>query len=432
MYQDIKHHLPRIGARIIKSGMAAGVSVLIYYLLGFDRLPFFIVIAALQCMQHYNREIKTAVWDNITGLLIGTIWAIIMIWLQYFLPVKSGMDTIWHALFIALGVVGALYTAVVTGRGSVANFSVVIFLCIVGVHVDDESPVLYVAQRCIETLAGVGIGTIINIVHLPRRKITDTLFAISMDEVLHSEISHLSNYSKVEINRILDEGINLTLMTRHSAAALREAGAGIKFRLPVIIMDGAAIFDPTDDRYLETVQMSHGEALEMQTILERMELSVYVNTIINNSLIIFYEHILPDSREMYDRLRRSPYRNYIHRALPEGINAVLLSAIGSKDKVDKAYAQLLELEYDKRFKIIRYDFEEKCPYAYLRVLSKDVDRHRSLEKLKELTGLERCLSFGSDPESYDVCTKAHEGEKILKALRNYAEPLRFIKKRSAD
>ena len=214
--------------------------------------------------------------------------------------------------------------------------------------------------------------------------------------------------------------------------ALREAGAGIKFRLPVIIMDGAAIFDPTDDRYLETVQMSHGEALEMQTVLERMELSVYVNTIINNSLIIFYEHILPDSREMYDRLRRSPYRNYIHRALPEGINAVLLSAIGSKEKVDKAYAQLLELEYDKRFKIIRYDFEEKCPYAYLRVLSKDVDRHRSLEKLKELTGLEHCLSFGSDAEAYDVCTKAHEGEKILKALRNYAEPLRFIKKRSAD
>lgn len=428
MYQDLKHHLPRIGMRIVKSAIAAGISVLIYYLLGFDRLPFFIVIAALQCMQHYNREIKDAVLNNISGLFIGTVWALIVILLQYFLPIELALGSVWNAVFISLGIAGSLYTAVVMGKGAAANFSAVIFLCIVAVHVEDEGPFLYVAQRFVETLAGVAIGTLINFAHLPRKKDTDTIFAVSMDEVLHSEFSHLPEYSKVEINRIMDEGINLTLMTRHSAASLRESGAGINFRLPVILMDGAAIFDPNDDRYLETLEIEHHEAVEMQKALRDMNLSVYTSTVINNSMLIFYEEILPDSREMFNRLRRSPYRNYIHRQLPDGQGAVHLTAIGSKDKIDRAYESLVERDFQNRFKLIRYDFEEKVPYAYMRVLSKEADRHRSLEKLKELTGFEHCLSFGNDAETYDVCVNAREGESILKALRRHAEPFIWQKK----
>lgn len=427
MYHDLKHHLPRIGLRIAKSAIAAGLSIFIYYLLGFDGMPFFIVLAAIQCMQNYSRDIKMVVLDNISGLFIGAVCALVIIWLQYMLPVSTGLNSMWNALFIALGVGTSLYTAVILNKGSIAQFTAVIFLCIVGVHVENESPFLYVAQRLVETLAGVAIGTLINITHLPRKKNLDTIFAVSMDEVLHSEISHLPDYSKVEINRILDEGINLTLMTRHSAASLREAGAGIEFRMPVILMDGAAIFDPNDDRYLETVELEHEDAVRMQKVLQEFDLSVYISTVINNSMLIYYEHILPDSREMFDRLRRSPYRNYLHRALPEGMNAINLTAIGSKDKIDHAYSQLLERDFHHRYKIIRYDFEEKCPYAYMRVISKEADRHRSLEKLMELVGFEHCLSFGSDPDVYDVCIRANEGESILKALRRYAEPVSLFR-----
>lgn len=429
MYQELKHRLPRIGARIIKSALAAGISVFIYYLLGFDRLPFFIMFAAMQCIQTYNREIKTAVLENVYGLFMGTFWALIVILLQYLLPVDTGLDSIWNAVFITFGVAASLYSAVITGNSSLANFSAVIFLCVVGVHVVDENPFLYVSQRFFETMIGVGIGTLINICHLPRRKNTDTLFAVSMDEVLRSEISHLPDYSKVEINRILDDGINLTLMTKHSAASLREAGAGINFRMPVILMDGAAIFDPNDDIYLETIELSHEDAIRMKQVLQELDLSVYISTVINNSMLIFYDHILPDSREMFNRLRRSPYRNYIHRPLPEGMNAINLTAIASKEKIDNAYAQLLADDYHHRYKIIRYDFEEKCPYAYLRIISKEADRHRSLEKLRSLAGFDHCLSFGSNPDVYDVCIKANEGESILKALHRYAEPIKFFKRK---
>ena len=429
MYHDLKHHLPRIGLRITKSALAAGMSVFIYYLLGFDRLPFFIVLAAIQCMQNYSRDIKAVVLDNISGLFIGAGCALVIFWLQYFLPVEMAMTSVWNALFIALGVAVSLYTAVVLNKGSIAQFAAVIFLCIVGVQVENESSMVYVAQRLGETLIGVGIGTLINITHLPRQKDTDTLFAVSMDEVLHSEISHLPDYSKVEFNRILDEGINLTMMTRHSAASLRESGAGINFRLPVILMDGAAIYDPNDDRYLHTVLIDHSEAVGLQKALQALDLSVYVSTVINNSMLIFYEHILPDSREMFNRLRRSPYRNYIHRSLPEGVDAVHLTAIASKEKIDAAYNELISHEVHNRYKILRYDFEEKCPYAYMRILSNDADRHESLEKLKELAGFDNCLSFGSNADEYDICVKAHEGESILKAVRRHAEPVKFFKKK---
>ena len=51
----LKTHFPRIGARIVKSAFAVWLCLFIYQLFGQDDIPFFLVIAALQGMQPYQR-----------------------------------------------------------------------------------------------------------------------------------------------------------------------------------------------------------------------------------------------------------------------------------------------------------------------------------------------------------------------------------------
>ena len=45
-----------------------------------------------------------------------------------------------------------------------------------------------------------------------------------------------------------------------------------------------------------------------------------------------------------------------------------------------------------------------------------------LEELRQVCGLEKVRTFGNNSELYDVCVRAAEGESILKALKDAAEP----------
>jgi len=67
--------------------------------------------------------------------------------------------------------------------------------------------------------------------------------------------------------------------------------------------------------------------------------------------------------------------------------------------------------------------------GYLRIFSHDASRHKMLEKLRQTCGIEKLRTFGNDPELYDVCVRAAEGESILKALKKEAEPFFWKKTR---
>ena len=113
----------------------------------------------------------------------------------------------------------SLYTAVVLKLQSAAYFSCVVYLSITMVHIGDENPCLFVVNRVVDTLLGVGIGMLVNSFQLPRHRQKDTLFVTGLDEVLLTRDSHLSDFSRVELNRMLEEGLPFTIMTMRTPAS---------------------------------------------------------------------------------------------------------------------------------------------------------------------------------------------------------------------
>ena len=120
-------------------------------------------------------------------------------------------------------------------------------------------------------------------------------------------------------------------------------------------------------------------------------------------------------------MRRSIYRNFIQRPLPEGLPVVYILCIGTEEKLDEAIARLEDAGLDKKYKILRYSHEQPG-MGYMRIFSIEADRQKALDKLRQVCGLDKLRTFGNDPELYDVCVRAAEGESILKALKKEAEP----------
>ena len=412
--------------RIVKSTVAVGLSILVYLVAGLEGLPFFIIIAALQGMQQYQRNVKEIAVRNVFGTLVGAACALAILMLQYFVLGPNNTQYVWYCVFVTLGIAISLYSAVVLGHGDAAYFTAVVYLCIVMVHLDNQNPFIYVAQRLLETLLGIGLGMAVNAVRIPRRRVKDTLFVAALDDVLHSESSILPEYSKVELNRILDDGVRLSIISQHSTASFWEAAGSIRFKMPVILLDGAVLYDPAEKRYLAKVQLEYEQAREITELLEDEELSLFQSTVVDDAVMIFNHHIAESSREIHENMRRSNYRNYIYRQLPEGLPVIYVLCMGTEEKLDETCDKLKSAGFDKKYKILRYGHEQKG-MGYMRIFSREASRHAMLEKLREVCGMEKLRTFGNDPELYDVCVRASEGESILKALKKEAEPF-FWKK----
>ena len=52
-----------------------------------------------------------------------------------------------------------------------------------------------------------------------------------------------------------------------------------------------------------------------------------------------------------------------------------------------------------------------------------------VEKLRELSGLGKVKTFGSDEQKYDVYVKSSEGEGIIKRLKEEFEPLLWLRRK---
>ena len=75
--------LPPIGARIIKSSVAVGLCMVIYYIRTLmpvgNGLPFYGALAALWCLQPYADSTKNNAWQRSIGTFIGAVFGLVFI-----------------------------------------------------------------------------------------------------------------------------------------------------------------------------------------------------------------------------------------------------------------------------------------------------------------------------------------------------------------
>ena len=91
--------LPRPGQRILRSVCVVGLCFIVYFLSGKRGIPFYSVIAALQCMQPYHEKTLAVGKRRTVGTLMGAFWGLIVILTELY-GFGGNMDgtLIWYLL----------------------------------------------------------------------------------------------------------------------------------------------------------------------------------------------------------------------------------------------------------------------------------------------------------------------------------------------
>ncbi|MCQ2544479.1 MAG: HAD hydrolase family protein [Lachnospiraceae bacterium] len=408
--------------RIIKSAIAVSLCVLINLLRGDDGMVFYSMLAALWCIQMYRTNTLNNAYQRTIGTVVGAVYGLIYLLL---FPTKINVQSIGiiiEILSIFLGIVLVIYTTVLIHKNQASYFSCVVFLSIVVNHLNDANPYLFVWNRFLDTMIGILIGVCVNNIRIFRKIDRKTLFVSGVDGILVDKNNKISAFSKVELNRMIDDGLKFTLSTMRTPASLIEPLSDIHFKYPVIVMDGAALYDVKKSEYVKEYVISGESSTELIKLMKLNEMHPHINVIIDDTLLIYYDDMEDKiNNDLINKLRMSPYRNYIKREFPGDENVVYFMLLDHSVKIDKFDLLLKTNGYYERFKILKYQSEEYEGYSYIKIYNKNASKDRMLKYLRDKYEIDNVLTFGTVEGKYDINIKENDFNKMVRLLRSKYE-----------
>ena len=417
--------LPPIGARIIKSSLGSLICVGIYFIrellpIG-SGIPFYSILAVLWCIQPYTTSTLDKAKLRTIGTFLGAAFG--LVFLLVFRALGGANKAVVYVT-ACLMLIPILYTTVLLEKRNASYFSCVVFLTIAINHSFDENPYLFAFNRVLDTLIGIGVGVLLNSAHRPVKRKENILYVSGIDSVLVSSREVMIPYNKVELNRLIAQGVHFTISPIRTPASMMEPLNGINLKLPVIAMDGAVLYDIRENRYLDVFALERETAIQVESIIEEAGAHAFVNVLRDNTLLIYYGDFQNDAeRDMFARLRRSPYRNYTgkqYRGDGEREQVLYIMALTRTDHA-QIIAGRIRQSLGTSVRVMLYPASGYEGYTYLKVYAADACKANMLKILQKRVGVEKVITFGSIPGQYDVYVHDDGGNSAVKMLKKLYE-----------
>ncbi len=414
------------GQRIIRTVIAVLGCMIVYELRGRRGMPIFALIAAVMCIQPYTKSMKAIAMRRVIGTLIGAGWGVLMLLLEQSLRGIPDPDDMIHYIIAAVGCGVVIYFTVWLGLPEMAQFAGIVFLIVVITQTGSGNVFEYAYHRIIDTLIGLFVGELVNRLRLPRKRNTDTLFASGVINTIFEEGHKISGYSLIELNRLIEDGCKFTVETIESPASVHELLRDVNFRLPIIGMDGAILFDMKERTYLEAVMIDPDTTREVRELLEEAETEFLMTTLEHHVLIYRYGEMKNEEiRKVFYRKRISPDRNFAPRLTDMSYmnKTIYFFVLDECRKVERMLEKLYAAPWSGNVRI--HVDERMVPEGYMciRIFPAQATKERMLARLQEIVGANNTVTFGSYKGRYDVYIENADKDLMVKELKRRFEPV---------
>lgn len=395
--------MPKIGMRIVKSAIVVFICFFIYVLRG-EGMPFYSAIAGILCMQQYLSNSFKVAWNRTIGTIIGGVFGMIILFLEKtFIP--EGMPMLQYFI-ISITIIPLIYVTILIKKQAVSYIACVVFLSVTVVHSENISPLFFTMNRIFDTLIGIFVSLGVNSFQLPKKKNSNILFVSDLDGALLNSKEEISSYSKVKLNQMIRRGARITISSTRTAATLIPIIKDLTIKLPLITMNGAALYNIKEKTYTNCKNINSLVADKVFENFNRHGKNVFVHSIINDIVHIYYNDFTnPVEEEYYHEVKTLPLKNYIYGELPENKKIISFRAIDREDIIKKLYDEFILLDSAGNLNINYYKDTKNSGYYYLDIYSSEASREKAILDIKNKLPVDRIVTFGKS-----------KGDSIVKAI----------------
>ena len=428
--------LPHLGQRIVKTTLAVFLCLLFYSMRGYrgQGMPTEAAITAIICMQPYVRDTGKYAVDRFVGTLLGVFWGLALLLLLNAFPAPGERLPLLYAM-MAAGVLLSLYSAVLVRRPDASGLASIVFLCIVIAFPDIESPLRQAGRRILGVFVGTTVATLVNVVRLPRRaRRHDLVFFLRTGDLVPGGLSHLAPAASFKLNALFAAGARICLMSEHAPAFFAPEMRETRVTMPMIVMDGAAVYDANENHYLSVETLDSGDADLLCSRLAALGVSFFIYTVHNDKTCIFHcGELTGEEKTVYERMRRSPYRSYLEGEIYDDSEIVYLKIIAGRERLDEIEHSLNGVLPKGRWRrVVRPQQGGEALYAlyiYAHTATMEQARKRLMEMLR--ADEPELKSVALTPRS--SCPGERDALQLLQKVENvYEPPLLFPRRKLSE
>ena len=419
--------LPHIGQRITKTAVAVFLCLFVFYLRGIEgaSLSSEACITAIICMQPYVRDTREFAVNRIAGTLIGSFWGLLFLLLCLFFPQLADHRLLLYAM-MAVGIVVSLYGAVLVRMPDTSSLAAIVFICIVIAYPEIENPLEQAFYRITDVLLGTFMAIGVNVFRLPRDKNRNLVFFIRTKDLVPDRFSQLPSAALFRLNYLYNDGAKICLMSEHAPAFFTLQMSGTRLSVPLIVMDGAAIYDANENKYLYHWNIEPEISAWLREYLDHLGLSYFIYTIHNNKTCIFHQgRMTEQEKPVFERMRSSPYRSYLDGEIYKDEEPVYFKIIDDTDRIQALRTRIHKILSEQKLRSVIRPQAGSPGISALYIYSVQANNHRAQLKLMQML-------HEKEPQLEDMRIflpgKYHsesDAMHLLHTVGNYYEPLKI-------
>ena len=295
-------------------------------------------ITAIICMQPCVHDTTESGVNRLSGTVIGAIWGFLFLLSMILFPALERNRSLIY-LLIGIGTLLSLHSAVLIRRPDASGLAAIVFVCIVFAYPDVENPLEQAFRRILDVMLGTVAAILINGVRLPRAKQHNRVFFIRMAGLTDSHFNRLPSSVLFRLQNLLHNGAKICLMSEHPPTFQTTQLGMMKFNVPMIVMDGAAIYDPNKNVY---VAVSNLNPASCRWLMKRLDsLSFFIYTVHRDRNCIYHHGELTELEStVYRRLKQSPYRYYLDDDHFSISDVVYIKIVTTREQAERLRSEL--------------------------------------------------------------------------------------------
>ena len=335
---------PHLGQRIVKTTIAVYLCILVCSLRGLigQDISAEAAITAIICMQPYVKDTKEFAADRFTGTLIGSVWGLLFLVLMAVFPMPGAHPLVLYGLMSA-GVLLSLYSSVLVRKPDTSSLAAIVFVCIVIGYPNIDEPLVQAFNRFLDVFIGNTIAIAVNVFRLPRQKNQNVVFFLRTKDLVPDRFSQLAPAVMFRLNDLFTRGAKICLMSEHAPAFFVSQMSMVNVNTPMIVMDGAAVYDTKENQYLYMQALPYEAFSSLRKQLTAMGTGCFIYTIHNNKTCIFHQgRMTRQENDLFEIMQRSPYRSYLDGEVYDPHEIVYLKVINTKAKLVELLCDLFD------------------------------------------------------------------------------------------
>lgn len=251
----------------------------------------------------------------------------------------------------------------------------------------------------------------------------NNIYISDLDGTLLNCNKEISIDSKNIINELIKQGCKISIATARTPATVEFLLKDIDIKEPIILMNGAVLYDLEKHTYLEIEYISKPIVEILIDQLGELLKSSFIYTIVNNSLIVYYEQLENEYKTVFYKERvGSAYKSFTTEPMNDLTKVAYFVFLDTEERIREIYERVKDI---KEIGLVMYkDVYSKEGYI-LEIYSNKATKGNAINKLRS-KGYEQIICFGDNLNDLCMFQVADEAYAVGNAVEEVKQAAKKV------